>query len=201
MSGPVAELERRLALPRVQVIRIRGPPASGKSWLIKAARERGANQLTVRFQRGIELRFFNFSTDDEHYDLLCDNYCDKWWVNPVDTKLPTMITMEIDDREPQFFMRLPAHRVKLLTRRRLPEHVDEGKIVIHGVDLDPRPGDIELPPPGRWSRTKHRALPVYCRRWFRDVFVIMSICSVRTQHGLPPEMIEEILSKLRSSAF
>lgn len=204
MSGPVGELERRLALPGVQIIRVRGPPASGKSWLIKTIKDRGANQFTLhplsQSQRIVIHPTFS-SYSGRRTIQIQNHFIMRVWCGPPDPARPTMITCECNSAcEPEVYPFRPVGKLELLDSRGDCAFLDDAKIVIHGGDLEPKPGDIELPSPKKWTRDKHRMLPVYCQRWFRDAFMILWLYSVRTQH-VPPEMIEAILSEIRASAF
>jgi len=204
MSGPVGELERRLALPGIQIIRVRGPPASGKSWLIKTVKDRGANELILHALNQshrivIHLTFSCYS--GRRTIQIQNHFITRMWCGPPDPARPTMITCECNSEcEPEVYPFRHVERLELLGRRGDCEFLDDATIVIHGADLEPKPRDIALPSPGKWSRSNHRVLPMYCRRWFCDVFMILWLYSVRTQR-VPSEMIEAILSELRASAF
>lgn len=206
MSGPLGELERRLALPGADIIRIRAPPNSCMIWpLIAGVEQRGTGRIWTRMHHNWpSIKFRELDT------IITVDECE-----PCDAR-PAMVLFDCDQVEGNYLRwcgQPSAISDKILlfwdpwVPGQPPLNCTEirGKIVVVGTGIMPKPNDIELPGYGPWSWRGHRGLPRYSRRWFHNVFLILCRYAVLAPSGAPDnisvEVIEAILTKLSSAAF
>lgn len=186
MADPVEELERLVALPEVRVIRVQGPPAAGKSTLIRLVKDRG-------------MRVFHMNADFMRYprfgQLTIGIFSSMNWSDiPVGThavvaeyNLESHKHLDLEEFEGR------ARDVKVIigVRRRAKKELRvfrDLKIILHGRQFDSKP-DIVIPG-GGWSRQIHPGLPPISKRWFYQVFLLLLL------KGLPTEMVELVLTRL-----
>lgn len=186
MVDPLEELERLVALPGVRVIRIEGPPASGKSTLIRLLQDR---RVRTKHMCASDMQHTRF---DGNTIGICARGVTFGEVEPnlaavvADYDLERHKHLRLESISDAVWVKVVVAWKHLWTPN--TQMVCGLKVILLGHAFDSKP-DIVMPG-GGWSRQIHPKLPQISRDWFYQVFLLLLL------KGLPTEMVELVLTRL-----